>query len=151
VVGGGNTVWKGTAFQDCRTSSSNEIVLRHSQFESGMQVGECDNGMIMGRSINRTFSGPTDSKFTSQLVIHLPLLNATNSSLDGRTVECIYDNGHNVINIGTHVIAYTREGTCVNVIVSSWDLPNFSMKLKIWDEPEDEATLYNILNNSNLH
>ncbi len=105
MVGRGNTLWKGTAF-DC-----NEIVLRHTHFESGMEEGECNDGMIMGRSINRTFDGPTDSKFTSQLVIHLPLLNATGNTLDGRTVECIYDNGHNVTNIGTYVIAYTREGT----------------------------------------
>ena len=64
----------------------------------------------MGRNINRTFDGP-NSTFTSQLVIHLPLLNARNSSLDGRTVECIYDNGTHVTNIGTHVIAYTRAGS----------------------------------------
>jgi hypothetical protein len=109
VVEGANTVWKGTAF-DCSTSND-EIALRHSQFESGI-VGECNNGMIMGRNLNRMFDGP-NSTFTSQLVIHLPLLNAAGNTLDGTTVECIHDNGHREINIGTHVIAYMRKGTYI--------------------------------------
>ena len=125
VVGSGNTLWKGTAF-DCNTPS-NEIVLRHFQFVSGV-AGTCNNGMIVGRSLNRTVDGP-NSTFTSQLVIRLPLLNATNSSesLDGRTIECIYDNGTHVTNVGTHVIAYTRAG--IVVIVSSQAPPNFSENL----------------------
>ena len=67
--------------------------------------------MIVGRNINNIiFDGP-NSSFTSQLVIHLPLLNVTSNILDGRTVECIYDNGLREASIGTHQIAYTREGT----------------------------------------
>ena len=117
MVGSGNTVWNGTAF-DCRTSN-NEIILPHSRSQFGLEtVGTCNNGMIMGRNINRIFDGP-NSTFISQLVIHLPLLNATDNLLDGRTVECIYDNGMHATNVGTHVIAYTRAGNiCCNSLVT---------------------------------
>ena len=104
VVGGFSTTWKGTAF-DC-PGRGNEILLRHSQFsESGLAMGECNGGIIIGRGHNRTFDGLTDSKFTSQLTIHLPLLNATSNTLEGETVECTRDD---VDVIGTHTIAYTR-------------------------------------------
>ena len=84
VVGGFATVWSGTAF-DCE-GQGNEIVLRHSQFfESGI-VFECTSGMIIARSHNRTFGGP-NSAFTSQLIIHLPLLNTTNNTWEGKIVE----------------------------------------------------------------
>ena len=105
VVGIGSTVWKGTAF-DCGRHIR-EIILRHTQFETA--TGVCNRGMVIGRSVDRTFDG-SNSTFTSQLTINLPLLNDTNNTLDGRTIECIYDNGVNVTNVGTHTIAYTREG-----------------------------------------
>ena len=107
VVGLGSTVWSGTAF-DC-PGQGDEILLRHTQFESGVE-GQCTNGMIIGHSHNRTFDGP-NSKFTSQLIIHLPLLNATNT-LEGKTVECIYDDGTTTTVTGTYTIAYNmRDGT----------------------------------------
>ena len=103
VVGGFSTIWRGTAF-DC-LGRGNEILLRHSQFsESGLEMGECNGGIIIGRGRNRTFDGLADSKFTSQLTIHLPLLNATNT-LEGETVRCTRDGGD---VIGNHTIAYTR-------------------------------------------
>ena len=103
VVGGLSTIWMGTAF-DC-PGQVDVILLRHSQFESGIEL-KCNNGIIMGRSHNRTFDGP-NSKFTSQLIIHLPSLNVTNNvnRLEGRTVQCTHDG---VTVIGNHTIAYTR-------------------------------------------
>ena len=103
MVGGFATIWGGTAF-DC-LGRGNEILLRHSQFsESGLEMGECNDGNIIGRDRNRTFDGLADSKFTSQLTIHLPLLNATNN-MEGETVQCTRGGGD---VIGTHTIAYTR-------------------------------------------
>ena len=100
AVGGFSTVWKGTAF-DC-PGAGNEILLRHSRFnQSG---GRCNNGMIIGRSRNETFDG-LNSTYTSQLTIHLPSLNATSNTLEGRTVQCVHDG---VTVIGNHTIAYTR-------------------------------------------
>ncbi len=102
MVGGFTTVWRGTAF-DCQ-GRGNEIELPHNRFESGGVTGECNGGNIIGQGRNRTFDGPTDSKFTSQLTIHLPLLNATSNTLEGETVECTRDGGN---IIGNHMIAYT--------------------------------------------
>ena len=109
VVGGGITEWSGTAF-DC-LEHGNEILLRHIHFESerATVTGECNNGTIIGHNLNRTFDG-LNSTFTSQLIIHLPLLNATGNTLEEKTVECVYDDGLGETIIDTHTIAYTREG-----------------------------------------
>ena len=100
VVGYGGTVWSGSAF-DC-PPSNNRIVLLHSQFESGTSGG-CNNGGIIGRSINTT-SDSDGIKFISQLIIQLD----ESGTLEGRTVECRCDHGLHDILIGTHVISYTR-------------------------------------------
>ena len=101
VVGGLSTIWRGTAF-DC-PGQGNEIDLRHSQFESGIEL-ECPMGIIIGSSHNKTFDDP-NSKYTSQLTIHLPLLNSTSNRLEGETVQCTHD-GATVI--GNYTVAYTR-------------------------------------------
>jgi hypothetical protein len=102
-MGGFSTVWKGTAF-NC-PGRGNEIELRHAQFESGDAMGECNGGNIIGQSRNRTVDDP-NSKFTSQLTIHLPLMDASNA-LEGETVECARDGVESDV-IGNHTITYTR-------------------------------------------
>ena len=97
VVGGGATVWRGSAF-DCYYY--NEIILFNSRFQSGTSQ-ECNNGKIIGRSINTT-SDSDGIKYISQLIIQLD----ENGTLDGRTVECVYDNGLHFKVIGIHY--YTR-------------------------------------------
>ena len=99
VVGPAFTLWKGSAF----SCSSDEIRLRHSQFESGSPSGGCNNGRIVARGINKT-SGNGGDKFISQLTIQL----GVNDSLDGRTVECAHDNLTQRITINTYTIHYTR-------------------------------------------
>ena len=91
-------MWRGSAF-DCR---SNQIVLRHSQFSENETVMKvCNDGTIIGKSIRRASIG---LNFTSELIIQL---NA-NTTLDGRTVECVHNTITNVdVVIGTHTIAYT--------------------------------------------
>ena len=71
-------MWQGSAF-DC---AREEILLRHSQFHLGTAIGQCNDGAIIGRGIQDTESG-----FTSQLNVTFT------SNLNGKTVECIYDNG----------------------------------------------------------
>ena len=51
-------------------------------------MGECNNGMIIGHSRNKTHV--IDGLFTSQLISHLPLLNATNSTLEGETMWSVF-------------------------------------------------------------
>ena len=99
VVGKGTTIWRGSAF-NC---TLNRIDLHHSQFESGTSVGECNNGRIIGHSINTT-SDSDGIKYISQLIIQLD----ENGTLDGRTVECDFLNGTHDIIIGTRAISYTR-------------------------------------------
>ena len=113
VVGGFSTAWKGTAF-NC-PGPGNQTLLRHSLFnQSGGAVRECNNGMIIGRSrtSNRTFDG-LNFVYTSQLIIHLPSLNATNNTLEGRTVQCVHDG---VTVIGNHTIAYTRISSGISIV-----------------------------------
>ena len=104
VVGAGTTVWRGSAF-DC-SGSANEILLRHAQFETGTS-GYCNNGRIIGRTINTT-SDSDGIKFISQLIIQLDV----NDTLEGRTVECVHFNLTHDIVIGTHTIIYLR-GTSI--------------------------------------
>ena len=92
VVGAGTTVWRGSAF-DC-PNFRNEIVLQHSRFESGT-YRTCNR--IIAHSINTT-SDCDGIKYISQLIIQLDM----NKTLEGRTVECIYDNGLCSKVIGIH-------------------------------------------------
>ena len=101
VVGPGFTIWKGSAF-NC-SSTSDEIFLRHSQFESGKVIRGCNYGRIIARGINKTSDSDGD-KYISQLTIQL----GVNDSLDGRTVECVHDNLTQRITINTYTIHYTR-------------------------------------------
>ena len=105
-MGGFSTIWGGTAF-DC-LGQGNEILLRHSQFsESGLPMVQCNGGIIIGHGRNRTFDGLDDSKFISELTIHLPLLNTTSNTLKGETVECTREGDV----IDTHTIVYTRNSS----------------------------------------
>ena len=72
VVGGGATLWSGTAF-NC---STNEIILRHNQFNDGTSK-ECNQGAIIAQSI-----GVQDTCFTSQLCI------IVSTALNNQTVKC---------------------------------------------------------------
>ena len=98
VVGAGATIWRGSAF-NC---TGNRILLRHTQFESGTSA-ECNNGRIIGRSINTT-SDSDGIKYISQLIIQFDV----NDTLEGRTVECVHYNLTHEIVIGIRTIDYTR-------------------------------------------
>ena len=101
VVGGIATYWTGSAF-DC-TTSNNEIYLFHPRFQNGPS-GVCNNGRIIAHSINVTTSDSDGIKYISQLIIQLD----ENGTLEGRTVECVHDNGLIITVIGMHTINYTR-------------------------------------------
>ena len=96
VVGGlgGITVWRGTAF-NCEVGA--EINLLHSQFvlEEGA-FGNCNGGAIRGRSLRIE-----NNRYISQLSVML------SSDLSGETIECIYDNGRTITQIGNYSISLT--------------------------------------------
>ena len=110
VVGGGATLWSGTAFSCSNTR--NEILLRHSRFSvEGGAFGDCTNGDLVGRSLS-----VQDNCYTSQLNVTVSL------GLNGRTVECTNDImstemavvGRSTITTGIKLItcSLTCQATC---------------------------------------
>ena len=83
ILGSGLTVWQGSAF-DC-SSSSNQILLSHSQFEG--RIGHCNNGGIeaSGIGVVPASNGTDDQCFISQLRV------AVTDAMKNKTVECIHD------------------------------------------------------------
>ena len=79
TVGPGQTIWRGTAF-NC-TGESNEIILRHSEFDSPTGIsGTCNSGAIVGQSL-----GVENADcYTSQLSITIQ------SQFNNTTVEYVY-------------------------------------------------------------
>ena len=79
-MGGGNTVWRGSAF-NC-SSKANQIILRHSRFgaSAGGTSGSCNNGAIVGQSV-----GVENGQcFISQLRV------SVSETLNSRAVRCDY-------------------------------------------------------------
>ena len=99
IIGGGTTLWKGSLF-NC-PSANNEVVLRHSQFSTGIN-GACNGGDITGQSIQ-----VVNNCYMSQLNVRV------SSGLANTTVECAYDNGASTVTIGT---------TSINVVTSKTKL-----------------------------
>ena len=94
IVGGGTTVWQGTAFQ-C-SGLNRHLSLRHSKFNVSVKpYGGCNNGAIIAHAI-----GVVDNHYTSQLNVTL------SPEMNNRTVECVYDNGTETI-VGSAVLAFT--------------------------------------------
>lgn len=79
------TVWKGSIF-NCSTSG-NEIILRHSKFEDGIN-GTCNHETVVAYSTE-----VTNISYTSQLSV------IVSPEMNNGTVECIQDD-LNVVFIG---------------------------------------------------
>ena len=88
AVGLGSTLWIGTAF-DC-TDRGNEILLRHRRFTTGGVNGTCNNGAIVGRSLE-----VVDNCYTSQLNV------TVSSNLNNKTIVCVYNGNAGSITIGS--------------------------------------------------
>ena len=82
------TVWTGSFF-NC-PNFGNQIVLRHSRFESGVS-GACNDGEVIAYSIEAT-----NDSYTSQVNV------TVSPEMQNGTVECIQDGpGTNVTSVGT--------------------------------------------------
>ena len=102
VTGGDSTVWNGNAFM-C-PASHNEIVLLHSRFDNGTSVtcNDINNSVIIvGESIE-----VNGSKYTSQINISF------SSSLIGKTVNCVRDDGLNDSVVSNYTIT-----SDINIII----------------------------------
>ena len=108
VVGGGNTIWKGSAF-DCPSNSdsnNNQILLRHSGFGSETNsMGMCNNGDIIGEGIQ-----VIDTLFISELRV------TVSSDVVGKQVACYHENGVSEILIGNSTIVLTNGSKCSYII-----------------------------------
>ena len=98
---GGATIWRGTVFQ-C-PSTDNTITLRHSAFT---QIRGCNRGTIIGYGVNSQ-----NSCYTSQINI------TTSSTMNNKTVECVYNNGSTISVIGTSVITIISGIEHINNII----------------------------------
>ena len=75
-MGGGSTIWRGSAFTNC---PNNFINLCHSLFNGSERVvtGDCNDRAIIRRSI-----GVVDNCYTSQLSV------IVSTDLNNETIQC---------------------------------------------------------------
>ena len=97
IVGGGATLWRGSAF-NC-PSMSNEIVLRHAQFKSA--VRDC-NDEIVAYSVGTV-------TLDNNLKCYVSRLNVTvNDEMRNTTIQCVHDFLlSQPIVVGTTTLDYT--------------------------------------------
>ena len=97
---GDSTVWTGEVFTN--SCMMPHLFLRHRYFMQGISQA-CNNDDVMLRAYSlqvETIDTENDySSYTSQLNI------TYSTSLIGSTVVCAYDNGTQVIHIGSEIIA----------------------------------------------
>ena len=104
IVGGGVTVWRGSAF-NC-PSNNDEILLRHSQFAEDNAFGYCNSEDIEGQGLRNV----ENNCFSSQLNINV------SSEFNNKTVECAFNNGMSVRTIGTVTLTVLTG----KLITSAW-------------------------------
>ena len=91
-MGGGSTVWSGTAL-DCPLARS-EITLRHSQFTSNGAFGICNNGDIVGRSLE-----VVNNCYTSQLNVTI------REQFNNKTVRCVQNSNQGSKEVGQSLLS----------------------------------------------
>ena len=78
-MGGGVTVWQGTALEQCNHEQA--ITLRHSQFHvPGKNNGSCVNEAIFARAIE-----VINNTYVSELNV------TVNPEMSNKTVQCVHD------------------------------------------------------------
>ena len=92
MIGIGNTLWRGSTF-NC-PDTTNEIILRHSQFSrSEGTSGNCNNGAIVARSVD-----VVGNCFRSQLDVNV------SASFNNRNVQCDHNSNTGTRRIGTSTL-----------------------------------------------
>ena len=94
----------------------NEIALRHNEFEGA--IGECNDGAIVGYSLNNT-----DGFFTSQLDVTL------STSLQGETIACSIDDGTLVTRISTAILVVSTQASKYNSINIAQSIRDINVNL----------------------
>ena len=104
------TVWTGSLF-DCRM---NEIILRHSSFNSSGSAGECNNGAVIAQSIGVFTESDTNNSFPTRECYYSQLNISTYAYMNNETVMCLLVDEMNITVIDTVTLAF-KTGTCVHV------------------------------------
>ena len=109
-MGGGSTLWTGTAF-NC---TNNHINLRHSLFNSSDRTatGGCNNEAIVGRSV-----GVMDDCYTSQLNVRV------SAGLNNKTIRCDHRPGTETNTIGQSTLTVITGITCPACLDDIWVHP----------------------------
>lgn len=93
VVGRNLTIWSGTVFMP----GCEEIILHHNQYEDHPEYRSCNDGAIVGQSIE-----VLNNSYRSNLTI------SVTSRLEGRTVICSAADKSNITIIGSTTLLITR-------------------------------------------
>ena len=92
-MGVGSTQWTGTAL-----NCTNALIFRHSRFNSETVSGQCNNGAIVGRSLEVI----EDNSYVSELTVNISV------SLDNKTVQCIHNSQEGPYIIGTSTLTVLK-------------------------------------------
>ena len=97
---GGATLWNGSLF-DC-PSKSNQILLRHSEFEDSAS-GDCNSEAVIANSIGISLTNSSNQCYSSQLNI------AVSPSMNNKTIECNHEDIQQgrVTSIGVRMLNFT--------------------------------------------
>jgi hypothetical protein len=101
-VGGTATRWEGSLLADCPLD---EIILRHSQFESNQAIGTCNNGDINGYGI-----GVMNDCYISQLNLII------RENFNNKTVRCILNSNEGTRTIGESILRVLSGKSCMHVL-----------------------------------
>ena len=95
VVGGGATIWKGTAL-DCPLADD-EIIIFHRANYTSQRPQTCNDGAITGRALSTE-----NDTYTSQLNIQVN--DVETLIIKNTTVVCAHDNGTHTMEIGSAIL-----------------------------------------------
>ena len=90
TVGTGSTVWILGSESEC------DIILFHTDFASGTAFDTCLDGAVVGRGL-----GLEDDSYTSVLNV------LVTSNLDGKIIQCEYDDGRRTTVVNTTILRLT--------------------------------------------
>lgn len=116
------TVWRGSAF-NC-PSTSNAIVLHHSQYTSGNSSGECSDHDILGRGVS-----VVNSTYVSILNV---TVNSNYPYYRNKMIECVYSDGSRLIPIGRIMINASLPTGNTNHFVSLFYSPTCFNTEPVW-------------------
>ena len=107
----GSTVWQGSAFDN--VNDCHEITLLHTRFNSEkgtVNTVQCNNGAIIGWSVNVTIVNDTNH-YNSQLAV------IVKPDMNGKYIGCFYDDGKAVNLVGSRILNISTSIICMHTSI----------------------------------